>query len=136
MAISEDLPGVEVAVTVGGNDLQEYRDDTIEEEDRTTTRYVEAKSGQEFAIRMKVKKRFGYAAGADTLSFRITVDGDFIAHPLIDRATTRMQDASRKAEGFQTPEGRLRKCKFTSLETGQCSQWYLFESVKLRLSLQ
>jgi hypothetical protein len=46
MAISEYLPGVVVDVQVNGTSLKEYQDPELEEQQRTTTRYVEAESGQ------------------------------------------------------------------------------------------
>ncbi|TKA79150.1 hypothetical protein B0A49_01332 [Cryomyces minteri] len=48
MAILEDVPGIEVAITVNGNDLKEHEEDDTVNEPKTVTKYIEATSGVNF----------------------------------------------------------------------------------------
>lgn len=68
MARSDHLPGVEVAITVDGNDLKEYTCDEQGSEPRTTTKYVEATSNKHFEIRVKVDKGFRFPGDAHSLA--------------------------------------------------------------------
>lgn len=115
MAVTDLLPGVVIAVTVGGNDLQEHRDDDLEEETRTTTRYIEATSGQNFAVRIKVKQGFRFAG--DALSFHVHVDGHWMHAPLISAASCTFLPNSRSSEGRLEANGELRRYQFSTLET-------------------
>jgi hypothetical protein len=49
MAIFDACPGIDVKVTVRGQPLQEYDDDDSPAP-KTYTKYIEARSGEEFAI--------------------------------------------------------------------------------------
>lgn len=116
MAISDDLPGVEVAITVNGQDLREYIDPDLDEDDRTTTRYIEAASGQAFAIQTKVPKGFKFVA--NSLVFRMHIDGRWVSGPLVSKETCRFAAGHTIIEGKRVSDTQLQKFQFGSLETG------------------
>lgn len=104
-------------MTVAGVDLKEHCDDEIAEEARTTTRYVEATSGQTFAIRMKVPRGFDFLG--DGLSFEIQIDGTGLDHPLIFKGKCASKSFERYSEGVRPTKGTIRKYQFGALETGR-----------------
>ena len=113
MAIGEHLPGVEVAVTVDGNDLKEYADTNSDGADNRTLNYIEATTNQTFAIRMKIGNQFEFAANC--LCFYIYIDGT-----LMDSLSR--GDADRGRDSFSSgvfAQGGLRKYQFTVIETGK-----------------
>ena len=115
MAICNGLPGVQVTVTVSGHDLQEYRNEEENEDDgRTTTRYIEAKSGQTFEVSYSVDRHFNFVG--DTVAFYEHVDGHLMSAPLLF-----ISDApySGSSLGRKEKDGRLRRYQFASLEVGQ-----------------
>ncbi|GIZ44174.1 hypothetical protein CKM354_000737800 [Cercospora kikuchii] len=73
MAINDVFPGIEVAVMVDGEPLQEYTETAFEPEEKTVTRYVEAKSNQTFAMRISVAE--GTPMKGNCLTFYIHIDG-------------------------------------------------------------
>lgn len=124
MVFSPDLPGVEVAITVQGNDLKEYDDDeepteiaSEDEEVVHVTKYVEATSEQVFAIRIKVTRDFDFAANA--LKFFISMDGSQVASHTVVKLVSRMRTYEHVSEGCRGGDGRLRKYQFAVLETGK-----------------
>ena len=116
MAITDVVPGVEVAITVRGNDLKEYRDNELDEEVSTTTRYVEAASGQTFEVRLKVKPNFRFLG--DTLAFEILVDGNWMETPLIDKQQCGGLGYQRIIRGVTTSARTLRRFQFATLDPG------------------
>ena len=59
MAIHADCPGLTVEIYVDGKPLEEYEHEEEEEnEPKTTTRYIECRSGAEFEIRTSFKSPF------------------------------------------------------------------------------
>jgi len=56
MAIHKDYPGLEVEIIANGGALREYADDNGEPQSHTTTTYVEATSGDCFAVRLTISK--------------------------------------------------------------------------------
>lgn len=114
MAISEDLRGVNVTITVRGNDLKEYRDAELEEDPRTTTRYIEAVSGQDFAVSIVAKDTVIFRD--DALCFDVSVDGQLMSGHLILKNSLQYTVIS---EGRTGPDGQLRKYRFASLEIGR-----------------
>ena len=114
MAICDDLPGVQVTVTVGGNDLKEYRDAELEEEPRTTTCYIEAASGQTFAVSIAAEDTVKFSD--DALCFHVSVDGQMMSGHLIFKHSLQYSVTS---EGRKGPDGQLRKYRFASLEIGR-----------------
>jgi len=119
MAIITQLPGVEVAITVNGTQLQEHRDNEADEEPRTVTYYIEAESNQIFAVRIKVPR--GYKMKGDSMSFEVCIDGKRRDWPLIEAKTVLWSDKIRTVEGCDLADGKIAKFRFNGLETGEYS---------------
>lgn len=79
---SEHLPGLEVVVTVNGNDLKECPCNDKSETARTTTTHVEAVTGQTFAVGLKVDRDCQFVG--DALSFDVEIDGTHVDDGLFD----------------------------------------------------
>lgn len=118
MAISDELPGVKVAIRANGKDLKEYRDPDLDDDTGTTTRYIEAVSGQAFTVRITVPKGFKFPAG-NVLSFHVFVDGRWIDNPLAFKKDCRTADIRTKSRGYHVSQKEVRTLQFSSLETGQ-----------------
>lgn len=116
MAISEFLPGVEIAVTVDGQKLPEHRDEDTASQDRTTTCYIEATTGKNFEIRVIVKMDCRFLGNALSLAFGI--DGSTIDSPLISKEDLSRSDYTYVSKGSWST-GQLRKYQFSSVETGE-----------------
>jgi hypothetical protein len=58
MAVHDDCPGLTVEILVDGKPLEEYAYEEEDELPNTTTRYVECRSGTEFAIKTNFKAPF------------------------------------------------------------------------------
>jgi hypothetical protein len=58
MAVHHDYPGLTVEILVDGKPLEEYENTDEEEQPKTITRYVECRSGAEFAITTKFRAPF------------------------------------------------------------------------------
>ncbi|THY27019.1 hypothetical protein D6D00_05256 [Aureobasidium pullulans] len=110
MAILDSLPGVEITVVVDGEDLHEYQDTDMEDEENTVTKYVEAVTGANFAIKACVSQYFKYEG--DCLGIRVEVDGLFVSSPLFKphgRSTF-------LADGVFVGDENIRKLRFSKLE--------------------
>jgi hypothetical protein len=115
MAILDSLPGVEITVVVNGEDLHEYQDTDMEDEENTVTKYVEAVTGANFAIKITMPK--GFAFGGDCLSFRVKVDGLFAKSPLIGPGDT-SEISTFLVDGVTVGDENIRKLRFSELEIG------------------
>jgi len=82
MAVLDALEGIEVTICVDGQALHEYNDDEIEAQagavgahqaSRTVSKYIEAATGKEFAVKVTVKSP--YKMDCPILSFPCRVDG-------------------------------------------------------------
>jgi hypothetical protein len=82
MAIFDLLPDIGVTVEVDKQPLKEYNDDDLEvvpgkfgqyQASRTVAKYVEAVSGKEYSINVKVGS--GYQRDCPTLGFSVKIDG-------------------------------------------------------------
>lgn len=114
MAINDILPGVTVEVTVNDLALREHQDHDLEEEDRTVTRYIEATSGQVFAIRLHLDPSFAFLSNC--LVCEVSVDGGAVESPILREGKPR----TRTSQGRTSECGkRVSKYRFTSLETGR-----------------
>ena len=71
MAIHPEVPGLEVKVCVQGQPLDEYDDDKIPEP-KTTTKYIEARSGEIFSIMTVFKPPF---PSQYDIAIRTCIDG-------------------------------------------------------------
>ncbi|THY04794.1 hypothetical protein D6D02_07885 [Aureobasidium pullulans] len=116
MAILDSLPGVEITVVVDGEDLHEYQDTDMEDEENTVTKYVEAITDANFAIKIKGSQELEYKG--DCLSLDVLVDGLRIQRPLIGREATRNGGYTRLVEGLKVNAGYMRRLRFNTLETG------------------
>ncbi|KAF4626758.1 hypothetical protein G7Y89_g11398 [Cudoniella acicularis] len=105
MAIHELIPGVEVAIIVDGVPLEEYVDDEVDRHSgqfgeqraaRTVSKYIEAVTGKEFSIRVKLDT--AYKPDCPSLGFNYFVDG-----VLASRRLFRNMDKPRL--GLQLVEG-------------------------------
>ena len=116
MAILDSLPGVEITVVVDGEDLHEYQDTDMEDEENTVTKYVEAVTDANFAIKFKGSRELEYKG--EYLSLEVLVDGLCIDTPLIGRERTRKGSYTYLVEGIDVRAGYMRKLRFNTLETG------------------
>ena len=117
MAIINDLPGVEVTVTVHDYDLQEYHDGDVEDEERTVTKYIQAQEGQLFEVRIKVPK--GFTFEGDCLAFTIFVDGNWVVEPLVDAELCALCDSLDRIKGVEEPNNYIRRFCFRAIELGK-----------------
>ncbi|KAH0159986.1 hypothetical protein KCU67_g6903, partial [Aureobasidium melanogenum] len=112
MAVLDGLPGVEVTVVVDGQDLHEYQDADMEDDEDTVTKYIEAVDNANFAIKIKVSEDVEFKG--DCLSFDISVDGVHIDRPLVSGPIS--QEVLRVADGVRVGSEHIRKLKFNALE--------------------
>lgn len=116
MAILDSLPGVEITVVVDGEDLHEYQDTHKNDGEDTVTSYIEATSGANFAIRIKISKDTIYKG--DRLDFGVTIDGEYVDGLSMTKGCL---DEIILIEGMPVSQGHLKKMKFSELKTGM---WY------------
>jgi hypothetical protein len=92
MAVLNGLEGIEVTICVDGQALHEYNDDEIEvqagavgayQASKTVSKYIEAATGKEFAIKVTVKSP--YKMDCPTLSFLCKVDGMEICRSILQK---------------------------------------------------
>lgn len=119
MAISDSLPGVAIEILVDGRALKEYEDQDAEEdrEQDTVIRYIEAQSGKLFAVSIELLDEFEF--DGTCIAFDIYVDGTFVHGPIIREFK---DPRSRISEGRRIDVGKMRKYRFTTLETGAARQ--------------
>ncbi|PQE20745.1 hypothetical protein CJF30_00002064 [Rutstroemia sp. NJR-2017a BBW] len=125
MAISHLLPDIEVTVDVDKQPLKEYNDDDIEvvpgkigehQASRTVAKYIEAVSGKEYSINMKVGS--GYQRDFPTLGFTITIDGKKVVSWLLTE--DRGLPWSKRTKGVESVvdgHGILKCFQFSGLKT-------------------
>lgn len=114
MAISDALPGVKIEVIVNGAALKEHEDHELVEDRRTTTRYIEAVSGQVFAVAIKLLPSFEFKG--DCVAFPIFADGTWVQAPHLYKGKSKTTYLS---EGRDVGGGMVRECRFAALETGK-----------------
>jgi hypothetical protein len=78
MAIADKTPRVEAEILINGVATQEYADEEDQVEVNTVTRYVEAKSGADFAIRFRFTQKPKHDVSAEAL-----VDGKSVRYALV-----------------------------------------------------
>lgn len=123
MAINEALPGVEVDITVDDEPLHEHIEAGFKEESKTVTRYVQAKSDQKFAVRIKLAK--GTRMKGHCLVFEIYVDGKLAHDPLVDWYNVRDRSHTRIVRGHYLSPSIVQPFRFESLE--QVSDGKIFQ---------
>lgn len=113
MAISDDLPGVKVDITVNNIPLKEYENGGDEEE-RATTKYVESTTGQEFAISIELLPAFEFKG--DCIGFRIEADGELLSKPAIARNSLRQYCVIK---GLLIDDDQVEKFKFSDIDISE-----------------
>ena len=113
MAIIDELPGVMIEVTVHGEALNELREEGFVDDKRTVTRYLEAVSGQTFAISINLLPAFKFKG--DAIAFRISADGKMVDTPIMLKQNIQRYAIS---QGLRTSDNSVRKYCFADLETG------------------
>lgn len=116
MAILHDVPGAEVTVNVGGDPLHEYTDSTLDEDDLTTTRYIEAASDQEFEVHITVDRRMRFLG--DCIKVEVMTDGVIAHKPLIDKLAAKIINTTI-SKGRSIGNRGVQNYRFASLETGK-----------------
>ncbi|KAK5250346.1 hypothetical protein LTR16_005983 [Cryomyces antarcticus] len=116
MAILEDVPGIEVAITVNGNDLKEYEEDDIVNEPKTVTKYIEATSGVNFGIRYSVARRFPMKG--DCITFSMYLDNEKCGSSVVTKASVNTSSSQHCKYGRNEADSKLRRFMFAALETG------------------
>ena len=109
MAVLDALEGIEVTICVDGQALHEYNDDDIEakaeavgahQASKTVSKYIEAATGKEFAIKLTVKSP--YKMDCPTLSFSCRVDGMKVEKRILRKTNY------KSASGFDSVVNGLR----------------------------
>ncbi|KAI1252145.1 hypothetical protein MGN70_006718 [Eutypa lata] len=78
MAILDDVPGIEVAVQINGQDVVEYDDPDASELDApcpTSSKYIECIDDAVFAIRCRATSHYKWGYKNHSLHFRAMADG-------------------------------------------------------------
>ncbi|CAG8982169.1 hypothetical protein HYALB_00003604 [Hymenoscyphus albidus] len=133
MAIHPDLPGIEVTVSVGGEQLFEYaaeneplprplpkntrnRKKLLHQHKATITKYIEIVDGSVFTINLSAKAP--YVLDCPKLQFRAFVDNNWIREPIMTQDDYKDKDWSDVVEG---PVGEVdsghRPMIFSTVET-------------------
>lgn len=112
MAISGELPGVEVTIRVHGQPLQEYEESLPMARERTVIRYIEIVEGQEFAIHLEAKQ--GTDLEGDCLAFFLFVDGQPISSPFL--SPTLQTGDEYRVEGVENVLGMIQKFSFRRIK--------------------
>ncbi|EME81407.1 uncharacterized protein MYCFIDRAFT_81464 [Pseudocercospora fijiensis CIRAD86] len=114
MAISTDLPGVTVTITINDQALPEHILPDLDQVARTTDRLVEAQSNQVFEIQMNADPSTTFHGSQ--LAFKIFVDGRYIETPLISQVLSVIPGGwTEKSEGMHVSPGQVRKYHFMDL---------------------
>ena len=119
MAITTAAPRIKTQVLVDGAALEEYEDDEEHTEPNSVTKYVEAKSGAEFAIRSRFTEQPQY----DILT-RILLDGKYVMGQLAILKYFHGDFLEQTAHGVRSNKGGqwvLSKFAFSDLKTGMCA---------------
>ncbi|KAK5171285.1 uncharacterized protein LTR77_004429 [Saxophila tyrrhenica] len=109
MVRSNDIPGLVVEVTVGGEALREYQKDDLEDVARTTTRYIEAVTGQEFVVSIKLLEDFKFMGNC--LAAKVYADGTMLTSALMCYELD-----VREVEGIEIGDDTVRKASFADVE--------------------
>lgn len=114
MAISTDLPGVSITITIDDQALPEHILPDLDQVARTTDRLVEAQSNKVFEIQMHAGPTTTFQGSQ--LAFKIFVDGRYIETPLIPQVLSQIPGGcTEKSEGMHVSPGQVRKYHFMDL---------------------
>ncbi|TGO38721.1 hypothetical protein BHYA_0068g00010 [Botrytis hyacinthi] len=144
MAVLDSLPGIEVAVCVDGEPLNEYENTEDElmlnepeglgkkfevarhQRSVTVKKFVESTAGKFFTIKCSVKTPYRYAGACTHISFCSSIDGENLSWaPLFNKETYEKSSSSltREVEGnFYKEEGKLLLQRLQFTET-HLTQW-------------
>ncbi|KAM3420585.1 hypothetical protein BST61_g3847 [Cercospora zeina] len=115
MAIIKELPGVSISVRIQGQPLPEYRDDDIQDPERTVSYMIEAMANQIFEIHVRATPEASFAGSS--LAAQFYVDGKYVDGVLIDASDLSARDgASAKSRGKYVSSNMLRRYQFASRE--------------------
>ncbi|KAI5360094.1 hypothetical protein Slin15195_G119560 [Septoria linicola] len=114
MAISDDLPGVSTSIQIHGQALPEYRDDDIQDPERTVSYMIEAVPDQTFEIHARASPHAAFSGSS--LAIHFYVDGKYVDGTLIDAADISTHGSSARSCGRYVTSSLLRRYKFASRE--------------------
>lgn len=115
MAIIKELPGVSVSVRIHGQALPEYRDDDIQDPERTVSYMIEAMANEIFEIHVLASPEASFAGSS--LAAQFYVDGKYVDGVLLDASTWNARDGgSAKSRGKMVSSNMLRRYQFASRE--------------------
>lgn len=134
MAIVKNLPGFEVAIVANGKPLTEYINNSEPDQDRKTTRYIEAISDQVFEV--QVTARRGAENKGDGLGAYIYVDGQRVARPLLLKSNFSSKDYVTARKGARITTDTYKEFRFASIESGMSFQCSLRRRLQANPSLQ
>lgn len=127
MAVLDDIPGIKVAVVVGGNEVTEYDDPNAADQDQpaypTSTKYIECADGAEFSIKLYVNHNYAWGYRDHALKVRPLIDGK-----RMDGTIVREDHAEcTHIRGYSflsatTNQWQLQKWKFSNISTSMFLQ--------------
>jgi hypothetical protein len=79
MAVAKEHPRIQVEVICEREPLREYDNDDEETPPEQVTKYIEAKSGAEFGVRLELKRPYP----SDPVYFRLYLDGKDVGNRII-----------------------------------------------------
>lgn len=116
MAVTAALPGVTISVVAEDRVLQEYPDVEVKDNKNTTTRYIEAVSGQTFSLEFEVTKETPMLG--TYLAFHVFVDGTEVDELGLDTGHIRLYGDKGISQGRYLHGGLLQRYCFTDLNIG------------------
>ncbi|PIA93241.1 hypothetical protein CB0940_04530 [Cercospora beticola] len=115
MAVIDELPGVSISIQINGQALPEYRDDDIEDPERTISYMIEAMPNQIFEIHALASQQSCFAGSS--LAVQFYVDGKYVDGALIDASDwSAKSGASARSRGKYVSSNMLRRYQFASRE--------------------
>lgn len=115
MAVIDELPGVSISIKIDGQALPEYRDDDIEDPERTISYMIEAMPNQIFEIHALASQQSAFAGSS--LAVQFFVDGRYVDGALIDASDwSAKSGASARSRGKYVSSNMLRRYQFASRE--------------------
>ena len=121
MAIITNVPGIEVAIVVDGEDLPESEAPSKQLPspiDRiTTSAFFEAEADQSFQVQMLTTKPYQFIT--NTLCYEVVVDGRLAAENVLTKKTFEQLGGRYQMYADCAQEGRASDAVYTRFEAGQ-----------------
>lgn len=117
MAVIDELPGVEVCVCVDEEPLYEHVDRHATVKKGVIERYIEAKSDQQFTIRIVVDPTTKFLR--DCLTFGVQIDGEFVRTYVVGVEDCRFTRNLGILRGKPAQNHGSCSMSFSALETGK-----------------